>query len=111
MRDGSALPLPSGSTLPTPIRFAPVPRLTRLLALNRLFGADVVAYRSPAALFLVCVEPCLPTLGHSVPDGPLWVREIKHDSYRFICRHDGDLVRVVSLARLDRPGSLEAALQ
>jgi len=32
------------------------------------------------------VEPCLPTLAHTVPTGPLWVHEIKHDGYRFICR-------------------------
>jgi hypothetical protein len=59
----------------------------------------------------VCVDPCLPTLG--MADRSLWGREIKHDSYRFICRHDGDLllVWVVSLARLDRPGFLEAALR
>ena len=39
------------------------------------------------------IEPCLPTLAHTVPDGPLWVHEIKFDGYRFICRRDGDLVR------------------
>ena len=31
-----------------------------------------------------------------VPSGPLWVHEIKHDGYRFICRRDGDQVRVFS---------------
>jgi bifunctional non-homologous end joining protein LigD len=42
------------------------------------------------------IEPCLPTLGHAVPSGPQWVHEIKHDGYRFICRCDGDRVRVFS---------------
>jgi len=28
-----------------------------------------------------------------VPDGLLWVHEIKFDGYRFICRRDGDRVR------------------
>ena len=42
------------------------------------------------------VEPCLPTLGHAVPTGPQWVHEIKHDGYRFICRGEGNRVRVFS---------------
>jgi bifunctional non-homologous end joining protein LigD len=42
------------------------------------------------------VEPCLPTLSHTVPSGSQWVHEIKHDGYRFICRRDGDRVCVFS---------------
>jgi bifunctional non-homologous end joining protein LigD len=42
------------------------------------------------------VEPCLPTLGHAVPSGPQWVHEIKHDGYRFICRMEGNRIRVFS---------------
>jgi bifunctional non-homologous end joining protein LigD len=42
------------------------------------------------------IEPCLPTLGQAVPSGPQWAYEIKHDGYRFICRRDGDRVRVFS---------------
>jgi bifunctional non-homologous end joining protein LigD len=42
------------------------------------------------------IEPCLPTLAHTVPSGPQWVHEIKHDGYRFICRCDGNQVRVFS---------------
>jgi ATP-dependent DNA ligase len=42
------------------------------------------------------IEPCLPTLGHSVPTGPQWAYEIKHDGFRFICRRDGDRLRVFS---------------
>jgi bifunctional non-homologous end joining protein LigD len=40
------------------------------------------------------IEPCLPTLAHTVPDGAEWAHEIKHDGYRMISRRDGDLVRV-----------------
>jgi ATP-dependent DNA ligase len=29
------------------------------------------------------IEPCLPTLGDTVPTGPQWAYEIKHDGYRF----------------------------
>jgi bifunctional non-homologous end joining protein LigD len=42
------------------------------------------------------IEPCLPTNGRIVPSGPQWVYEIKHDGFRFICRRDGDRVRVFS---------------
>ena len=48
-----------------------------------------VTTRRPAGF----IDPCLPTLAHTVPDGPLWEHEIKHDGYRFICRWDGDRVR------------------
>jgi len=40
------------------------------------------------------IDPCLPTLAHTVPDGPLWAHEIKHDGYRLIGRRDGDRVRL-----------------
>jgi len=33
---------------------------------------------------------------HSVSTGSQWAYEIKHDSFRFICRRDGDRVRVFS---------------
>jgi bifunctional non-homologous end joining protein LigD len=42
------------------------------------------------------IEPCVPTLADKVPSGPQWVHEIKHDGFRFICRRDGDSVRVFS---------------
>jgi bifunctional non-homologous end joining protein LigD len=32
----------------------------------------------------------------TVPTGPRWAFEIKHDGFRFIARRDGDLVRVFS---------------
>jgi bifunctional non-homologous end joining protein LigD len=42
------------------------------------------------------IEPCLPTNGRAVPTGPQWACEIKHDGFRFICRRDGERVRVFS---------------
>jgi bifunctional non-homologous end joining protein LigD len=39
------------------------------------------------------VEPCLPTLGDTLPNGREWAYEIKHDGYRFICSRSGDRVR------------------
>jgi len=48
-----------------------------------------VTTRRPAGF----IDPCLPTLAHVVPDGPLWIHEIKHYGYRFIARRDGDRVR------------------
>jgi bifunctional non-homologous end joining protein LigD len=54
--------------------------------------------RAPSTVYwpVGFVEPCLPTLGRAVPDGPLWIHEIKHDGYRFICRRFGDRIRVIS---------------
>ena len=42
------------------------------------------------------IEPCLPTPADMVPSGPQWVHEIKHDGFRFICRREGNRVRVFS---------------
>jgi bifunctional non-homologous end joining protein LigD len=42
------------------------------------------------------IEPCLPTGADTVPSGPQWVHEIKHDGYRFICRLERGRVRVFS---------------
>jgi hypothetical protein len=42
------------------------------------------------------IEPCLPTLPRAVPTGAQWVYEIKHDGFRFICRGDGERVRLFS---------------
>jgi bifunctional non-homologous end joining protein LigD len=47
------------------------------------------------------IEPCLPTLGTAVPSGPKWAYEIKHDGFRFICRREGDRVRVFSRGGYD----------
>src|SRR5271166_1950973 len=51
---------------------------------------------APARRPIGFIEPCLPTLACMVPSGPQWVHEIKHDGYRFICRREGDRVRVFS---------------
>jgi hypothetical protein len=60
------------------------------------------------------IAPCLPTVGRVVPTGAQWVYEIKHDGYRFICRRDGDRVRVFSRRGNDHtdraPGIVEALL-
>jgi ATP-dependent DNA ligase len=42
------------------------------------------------------IEPCLPTGSRTVPTGPQWVYEIKHDGFRFVCHRDGECVRVYS---------------
>jgi len=42
------------------------------------------------------IEPCLPTASRTVPVGPGWAFEVKHDGFRFIARRDGDRVRVLS---------------
>jgi bifunctional non-homologous end joining protein LigD len=56
----------------------------------------------------------LPTNGHAVPIGPLWVYEIKHDGFRFICRREGERVRVFSRRGIDHadraPAIAEALL-
>ena len=60
------------------------------------------------------IAPCLPTNGHAVPTGPQWAYEIKHDGFRFICRRDGDRVRVFSRRGIDHsdraPGIAEALM-
>ena len=42
------------------------------------------------------IEPCLPTVSRTVPTGAGRAYEIKHDGFRFICRRDGQRVRVFS---------------
>src|SRR5438309_1170607 len=32
------------------------------------------------------IEPCIPALTDRVPDGPLWVHELKHDGYRMLAK-------------------------
>ncbi len=41
-------------------------------------------------------EPCLPTPSKVVPQGPMWVDEIKHDGYRPIVRRSDDRVRLLT---------------
>jgi hypothetical protein len=45
-----------------------------------------MALRRPSGF----IEPCLPSKVARPPSGPLWVHEIKHDSYRgWLDDHDG----------------------
>src|SRR5262245_8966175 len=50
------------------------------------------------------IEPCLPTLAATAPSGGQWAYEIKHDGFRFICRREGDEVRVFSRRGNDYTG-------
>jgi ATP-dependent DNA ligase len=54
------------------------------------------------------IEPCLPTLASTVPIGPQWAYEIKHDGFRFICRREGDSARVFSRRGYDWTGRVPA---
>ena len=40
------------------------------------------------------IAPCLPTVATTVPLGPLWIHEIKHDGYRLLVRKSGERVRI-----------------
>jgi bifunctional non-homologous end joining protein LigD len=57
------------------------------------------------------IEPCLPTLARTVPDGPRWAFEIKHDGFRFIARRDGDRVRVFSRNAMDWTDKVPAIVE
>ena len=48
--------------------------------------------RRPAGFIL----PCQPTLSDTVPSGPLWLHEIKHDGYRIVASKTDDQVRLWS---------------
>jgi ATP-dependent DNA ligase len=80
-----------------------------MLALGNSVSLDRYLYpmlwrsTAPARRPAGFIEPCLPTLGHTVPSGPQWAHEIKHDGYRFICRRDRDRVRVFSRRGNDGP--------
>src|SRR5437764_12693798 len=42
------------------------------------------------------IVPCQPTPSKTVPTGPEWVHEIKHDGFRVLARKDGEKVRLWS---------------
>ena len=42
------------------------------------------------------VEPCLPTISRTVPTGPEWAYEIKHDGFRFLALRQTKRGRVYS---------------
>jgi ATP-dependent DNA ligase len=54
------------------------------------------------------IEPCLPTISRTVPTGAGWAYEIKHDGFRFICRRDGERVRLFSRGGHDWSAQLPA---
>jgi ATP-dependent DNA ligase len=56
----------------------------------------VIGYQTGMLRPVWFIEPCLPTGARSVPSGPQWAYEIKHDGFRFICWRAGDRVRVFS---------------
>jgi hypothetical protein len=43
------------------------------------------------------VKPCLPTISRTVPTGPQWVYEIKHDGFRFLAVRHRKQVRHMQL--------------
>ena len=42
------------------------------------------------------IEPCLPTISRTVPAGPQWAYEIKHDGFRFLAFRHRKHVRIYS---------------
>src|SRR3954466_15844459 len=40
--------------------------------------------------------PCIPTRGTTVPSGPDWLHEIKHDGYRLIVQREDKRVRLLT---------------
>jgi bifunctional non-homologous end joining protein LigD len=42
------------------------------------------------------LDPCLPTISRSVPPGPRWAYEIKHDGFRFLAVHQSKSVGLYS---------------
>ncbi len=57
------------------------------------------------------IEPCLPTVSRTVPTGPQWAFEIKHDGFRFICLRDGKRVRAFTRGGHDWRGQLPAVTE
>jgi ATP-dependent DNA ligase len=59
--------------------------------------AESVKARRPPGF----IEPCIPTVAAKVPEGPMWVHEIKHDGYRLIVRRSGARVRLFTRRGFD----------
>jgi bifunctional non-homologous end joining protein LigD len=60
------------------------------------------------------IEPCIPTISRTVPTGPQWAYEIKHDGFRFLAIRHRKQVRVYSRGGHDwseRLPAITAALQ
>jgi|SRR4051794_13728932 bifunctional non-homologous end joining protein LigD len=60
-------------------------------------------------------QPCLPSRGTTVPSGPEWIHEIKHDGYRMLVTREDKRVRLFSRNGHDwtdrYPWIVEAALK
>ncbi|MBV8508769.1 MAG: hypothetical protein JO289_01265 [Xanthobacteraceae bacterium] len=50
-------------------------------------------------------------ISRTVPTGAAWAYEIKHDGFRFICRRDGEHVRLFSRALSWPPRAVVNAAQ
>jgi bifunctional non-homologous end joining protein LigD len=61
---------------------------------------------APARRSAGFIELCLLTPAVTVPSGSQWVHEIKHDGYRFICRREGNWIRVFSRRGHDLAGQV-----
>ena len=70
------------------------PKRPPAASVSRRRKTRVVAFNLSRASPPGFTEPCLPTNARAVPSGPQWVYEIKHGGFRFICRRDGERVRV-----------------
>jgi bifunctional non-homologous end joining protein LigD len=75
-----------------PVNEAP-PKAIRIAPVRRYFATP-------------CLCILLASLSRTVPNGPQWAYEIKHDGFRFICHRDGDRVRVFSLTGRERSAQL-----
>jgi len=47
------------------------------------------------------IEPCLPTISRTVPTGPQWAYEIKHEGFRFLAVRQRKQVRIYSRGGYD----------
>ena len=47
------------------------------------------------------VEPCIPSPANKIPDGPLWVHELKHDGYRLIIKRQDNHIRLFTRGGYD----------
>jgi bifunctional non-homologous end joining protein LigD len=74
--------------------------LRRVAAIRNLFftkwGKPAKA-RRPVGF----IEPCIPTSATKVPDGPMWLHEIKHDGFRLVVWKAGNRVRLFTRRGLD----------
>jgi ATP-dependent DNA ligase len=49
------------------------------------------------------IEPCIPTVSTKVPEGPLWIHEVKQDGYRIIAKR-GEAIRLLTRNGFDWTG-------